>query len=102
VKIRTRLEITEANAEWMRRGFRSLPADHPERIVLLRQLEVAAAVAGELESLHLALCGCEGDLSPATRVKGCRSVPLHGQCSRSVAPRKSGCHRQQTGRRYFQ
>jgi hypothetical protein len=29
-EIRTRLETTEANVEWMRRKFRSLPADHPD------------------------------------------------------------------------
>jgi hypothetical protein len=34
----------------MLRQFWSLPADHPDRGVLLRQLEIAAAVAGELES----------------------------------------------------
>ena len=31
--------------------FRSLPPDHSDRIALLRKLEIAAAVAGELESL---------------------------------------------------
>jgi len=35
----------------MRLRFRSLSPDHPERGALLRQLEIAAAVAGELESL---------------------------------------------------
>jgi hypothetical protein len=38
---------------------RSLPPDHPNRIALLRQLEIAAAVAGELESL-LGLGGKHG------------------------------------------
>jgi hypothetical protein len=98
----TPLELTESESERMLRQFRSLPVDHPERIALLRQLEIAAAVAGELESLHLAVCVCEGDLSPANRVKGCRSVPPHGQWSRSVALRNSARHRQQTGRRCFQ
>jgi hypothetical protein len=50
-----RLEMTEAKSERMLRQFRSLPVDHPERIALLRQLEIAA-VAGELESL-LSLVG---------------------------------------------
>jgi hypothetical protein len=35
----------------MLRQFRSLPVDHPERGALLRQPEIAAAVAGGLESL---------------------------------------------------
>jgi len=51
-----RLEMTEAKSERMLRQFRSLPVDHPEPIALLRQLEIAAAVAGELESL-LSLVG---------------------------------------------
>jgi hypothetical protein len=44
-EIRTRLEMTEASVEWIRRRFRSLPADHADRGVLLRQLETAAAVS---------------------------------------------------------
>jgi hypothetical protein len=55
--------MTEANVERMRRRFRSLPADHPERGALLRQLEIAAAVAGELESL-LDLVGRDAARSP--------------------------------------
>jgi hypothetical protein len=47
----------------MRRRFRSLPPDHPERGALLRQLEIAAAVAGELESL-LDLVGRDAVRSP--------------------------------------
>jgi hypothetical protein len=50
-EIQTRLELTESESERMLRQFRSLPIDHPDRIALLRQLEIAAAVAGELESL---------------------------------------------------
>jgi hypothetical protein len=50
-EIRTRLEMTESDVGRMRVRFRSLPPDHPERGALLRQLEIAAAVAGELESL---------------------------------------------------
>ena len=50
-EIQARLDLTEAESERMLRQFRSLPVDHPERIALLRQLEVAAAVAGEQESL---------------------------------------------------
>jgi hypothetical protein len=50
-EIQTRLDLTESDVERMRRRFRSLPSDHPERGALLRQLEIAAAVAGELESL---------------------------------------------------
>jgi hypothetical protein len=50
-EIQTRLTLTDNNVEQMRRRFRALPANHPERIALLRRLEVAAAVAGELESL---------------------------------------------------
>jgi hypothetical protein len=49
-EIRTRLEMTEAESERMLLQFRSLPVDHPDRGVLVRQLEIAAAVAGELES----------------------------------------------------
>ena len=45
------MEITEAGVERIRRQFRSLPPDHPERGALLRQLEIAVAVAGELDSL---------------------------------------------------
>jgi hypothetical protein len=55
-EIQTRLDLTEAESERNLRRFRSLPVDHPERIALLRQLEIAAAVAGELESL-LSLVG---------------------------------------------
>jgi hypothetical protein len=44
-------ELTESNVERMRLRFRSLSPDHTERGALLRQLEIAAAVAGELESL---------------------------------------------------
>lgn len=50
-EIQTRLDLTEAEVERMRRRFRSLPPAHPERGTLLRQLEIAAAVAGELGSL---------------------------------------------------
>jgi hypothetical protein len=50
-EIQTRLKMTEAESERMLRQFRSLPVDQPERMALLRQLEIAAAVAGELESL---------------------------------------------------
>ena len=50
-EIQTRLDLTESDVERMRRRFRSLSPDHPERGALLRQLEIAAAVAGELESL---------------------------------------------------
>ena len=50
-EIQTRLKMTESDVERMRLRFRSLPVDHPERIALLRQLEIAAAVAGEPESL---------------------------------------------------
>ena len=67
-EIRTRLEMTEANVEWMRRRFRSLPADHPDRGVLLRQLEISAAVAGELESL-LSLVGPGSARSPYALVQ---------------------------------
>jgi hypothetical protein len=49
-ELRTRLTLVESNVEQMRRRFRSLPADHPDRGALLRQLEAAAAVASELES----------------------------------------------------
>jgi hypothetical protein len=60
-EIRTRLEMTEAESERMLGQFRSLPVDHPDRGVLLRQLEIAAEVAGELESLHLdSLRGAKG------------------------------------------
>jgi hypothetical protein len=58
VELETRLALTEGNVEQMRRQFRSLPPDHPERGALLRQLEIAATVAGELESL-LGLVGRE-------------------------------------------
>jgi hypothetical protein len=50
-EIQAGLDLTESEVERMRRQFRSLPPDHPERSALLRQLEMAAAVAGELESL---------------------------------------------------
>ena len=50
-EIQTRLDLTESDVERMRRRFRSLSPDHPERGALLRQLEIAAAVAGEPESL---------------------------------------------------
>jgi hypothetical protein len=50
-EIQTRLDLTESDVERMRLRFRSLSPDHPERGALLRQLEIAAAVAGELESL---------------------------------------------------
>jgi hypothetical protein len=49
-EIQARLDLMEAEVERMRRRFRSLPPDHPDRGALLRQLEIAAAVAGELES----------------------------------------------------
>ena len=49
-EIQTRLDLTESDVERMRRRFRSLSPD-PERGALLRQLEIAASVAGELESL---------------------------------------------------
>ena len=67
-EIRMRLEMTEAKSERMLRQFRSLPVDHPERIVLLRQLECAAAVAGELESL-LSLVGPGSARSPYALVE---------------------------------
>jgi hypothetical protein len=50
-EIRMRLEMTEANVALLRTRWRGLPPGHPERGTLLRQLEIAAAVAGELESL---------------------------------------------------
>ena len=50
-EIQTRLDLTESDVERMRLRFRSLSPDHPERGALLRQLEIAAAVAGELESV---------------------------------------------------
>lgn len=62
-EIKARLDLTEAEVERLRRQFRSLPPDHPERGALLRQLEVAAAVAGELESL-LGLVGRDAVRSP--------------------------------------
>jgi hypothetical protein len=62
-QIRTRLEMTESDVERMRRQFGSLPPDHPDRGTLLRQLEIAAAVAGELESL-LDLVGRDAVRSP--------------------------------------
>jgi hypothetical protein len=67
-EIRTRLEMTEAASERMLRQFRSLPADHPDRIALLRQLEISAAVAGELESL-LSLVGPGSARSPYALVQ---------------------------------
>jgi hypothetical protein len=57
------LDLTEAEVERMRLRFRELPANHPKRGDLLRQLEVAAAVAGELTSL-LELVGPEAERSP--------------------------------------
>ena len=62
-EIQTRLKMTEAESERMLRQFRSLPVDHPDRGVLVRQLEIAAAVAGELESL-LSLVGPGSARSP--------------------------------------
>jgi hypothetical protein len=47
-EIQARLDLTEAESERKLRQFRLLPVDHPERIALLRQLEIAAAVAGDL------------------------------------------------------
>jgi hypothetical protein len=67
-EIRTRLAMTEADVERMRRRFRSLPADHPDRSALLRQLEIAAAVAAELESL-LSLEGHGSARSPYALVQ---------------------------------
>jgi hypothetical protein len=68
-EIQTRLDLTESNVERMRRQFRSLPDDHPDRAVpLLRQLEIAAAVAGELESL-LDLVGRDAVRSPYALVE---------------------------------
>jgi hypothetical protein len=55
--------MTEAESERMLRQFRTLPVDHPERIALLSQLEIAAAVAGKLESL-LSLVGPGSARSP--------------------------------------
>jgi hypothetical protein len=60
--------MTEAESERMLRRFRSLPVDHRERIALLRQLEIAAAVAGELESL-LDLVGPDAVRSPYALVE---------------------------------
>jgi hypothetical protein len=50
-EVKARLVLREAESERMLRRFRALPVDHPERVALLRQLEVAAGVAAELESL---------------------------------------------------
>jgi hypothetical protein len=50
-EIQTRLALRESEVEQLRRRFRSLPGDHPGRDALRRQLEIGAAVAGELESL---------------------------------------------------
>jgi xanthine/CO dehydrogenase XdhC/CoxF family maturation factor len=49
--IQTQPDLTEAEVKRMRMRFRSLSPDHRERGALLRQLEIAAAVAGEPESL---------------------------------------------------
>ena len=62
-EIKARLVLTEAEVERVRRQFGSLPPDHPERGALLRQLEIAAAVAEELESL-LSLVGRDAVRSP--------------------------------------
>jgi hypothetical protein len=67
-EIRARLSLTEAESERMRRQFRSLPADHPDRGVLLRQLECSAAVCAELESL-LSLVGPGSERSPYALVE---------------------------------
>lgn len=50
-EIQARLSLRESEVEQLRRRFRALPSGHPERAALRRQLEVGAAVAGELESL---------------------------------------------------
>jgi hypothetical protein len=61
-EVRTRLDLAEADVGRLRLRFRALPADHPERSVLLRQLEVSAAVAGALGAL-LELVGPESEKS---------------------------------------
>lgn len=50
-EIAARLELTEGHVDEMRTRWRKLPADDRKRPELLRQLEVSAAVCGELESL---------------------------------------------------
>jgi hypothetical protein len=67
-EIRTRLEMTEANVERMRRAVPVASGGSPDRRVLLRQLEIAAAVAGELESL-LSLVGHGSARSPYALVQ---------------------------------
>jgi hypothetical protein len=67
-EIATRLEMTEADVKRMRLRFRELPVDHPKRGDLLRQLEISAAVAGELESL-LDLAGPDAAKSPYAAVE---------------------------------
>ena len=67
-EIQARLDLTEAEVERMRRPFRSLPPGHPERGALLRHLEIAAAVTGELESL-LGLVGRDAVRSPYAAVE---------------------------------
>jgi hypothetical protein len=56
-EIQARLQLTEAESERLLVRFRSLPADHPERFTLLRQLEISAAVAGELTDLEGLITG---------------------------------------------
>jgi hypothetical protein len=62
-EIQARLALREAESERMLLRFRSLPVDHSERFTLLHQLEIGAAVAGELESL-LGLVGRGAVRSP--------------------------------------
>lgn len=50
-EIEIRLELGEEHVEEMRRRWRALPVGHEARPVLLRQLEVAAAICSELQSL---------------------------------------------------
>jgi hypothetical protein len=66
-EIQTRLDLAEAEPERMLRQFRSLPVDHPERLALLRGLEISAAVAQELESL-LNIVGPDAARSPYASV----------------------------------
>ena len=67
-EIQTRLEMTEGHVALLRTRWRALPADHPDRGAVLRQLECAAAVAGELESL-LTLVGPGSARSPYALVQ---------------------------------
>jgi hypothetical protein len=66
------LALTEEHVERLRTRWLALPENHPGRPELIRQIEVSAAVAGELLSLQSLILGRDVDAEPGSPARQCR------------------------------